>query len=94
MNKEIMKRYHLGFKPQGIELRKNDGTIIKSQTEIVFETMTESFAKKQEDELAKFLYDKYKDTNVSDVYVLSKEDFVTFLIEMLPKWRKLNNGNA
>ena len=92
MNKDIMKRYHLGFKPQEVET-KNDGTIFKTQINIAFEKMAESFAKKQDDEILKFLYKKYKDTNVSDVYVLSEKDFKTFLLEMLPVWRKGQKPN-
>lgn len=88
MEKDIMKRYHLGFKPQEIDLFKNNGATFQTQMKIAFETLIESFAKKQDDEIAKFLYDKYKDTDVSDVYVLSEKDFKDFLIEMLPKWRK------
>ena len=81
-----MKRYHLGFKPQKVDLR-DDGTMMQAQIKIAFEKMAESFAKKQDDEILKFLYDKYKDTDVSDVYVLSEKDFKDFLLEMLPKWR-------
>ena len=93
MNKDIMKRYHLGFKPQEIDLSKNNGTTFQAQLKIAFETMAESFAKKQDDEILNFLYNKYKDTDVSDVYVLSEEDFKKFLLEMLPVWRKKHESN-
>ncbi len=85
--KDIMKKYHLGFKPQEIDSSKDDGVILKAQMKIAFETMNESFTKKNDDEILKFLYGKYKDTDVSDAYVLSEEDFKAFLLEMLPKWR-------
>jgi hypothetical protein len=87
MEKDIMKKYHLGFKPQEIDSSKDDGVILKAQMKIAFETMNESFTKKQDDEILKFLYGKYKDTDVSDAYVLSEKDFKAFLIEMLPKWK-------
>jgi len=86
MTKDIMKSYCLGFKHQEVDLSETN-SVIQSQIEIAFETMTESFAKKQDDEILKFLYDKYKGTDVSYVYVLSEKDFKDFLLEMLPKWR-------
>ena len=87
MEKDIMKKYHLGFKPQKIDSSKDNGVILKTQMKIAFETINESFAKKQDDVILGFLYDKYKDTDISNVYVLSEEDFKVFLLEMLPKWR-------
>ena len=34
------------------------------------------------------IYEKYKDTDVSRIFVLSKVDFERFLLEMLPIWIK------
>lgn len=73
------------FKAQ--EIKDDDFSNFSFQCDQVFEEMTKSFFKQQDEIIVNYLYEKYKDTKVSDVWVLSKPDFEKFLLEMLPKWK-------
>ena len=86
MSKEFMKVYHMPFKAQ--EIKDDNLTNFRLQMDQAFEEMTKSFAEQQDEMLLNYLYEKYKDTKVSDVWVLSKPDFEKFLLEMLPKWKE------
>ena len=86
MSKEFMKVYHMPFKAQ--EIKDDNLTNFMLQMEQAFEEMTKSFSEQQDEVLLNYLYEKYKDTKVSDVWVLSKPDFEKFLLEMLPKWKE------
>ena len=88
MSKEFMKVYHMPFKAQ--EIKYDNFTNFKLQFDQAFEEMTKSFSKQQDEIIINYLYEKYKDTKVSDVWVLSKPDFEKFLLEMLPKWKGKN----
>ena len=85
-NKEFMKVYHMPFKVQ--EIKDDNFTNFTLQCEQAFEQMTKSFSEQQDEIIINYLYGKYKDTKVSDVWVLSKPDFEKFLLEMLPKWKE------
>ena len=86
MSKEFMKLYHMPFKAQ--EIKDDNFTNFTLQFDQAFEEMTKSFSKQQDEIIVNYLYEKYKDTKVSDVWVLSKPDFEKFLLEMLPKWKE------
>lgn len=88
MSKEFMKVYHMPFKAQ--EIKNDNFTNFRLQFDQAFEEMTKSFSEQQDEIIANYLYEKYKDTKVSDVWVLSKPDFEKFLLEMLPKWKGKN----
>ena len=81
-----MKIYNLGHinKPK-IDLNSTSYTY---NMDIAFEQMAKSFAEQNDEAIINYLYNKYRDTNVSHVYMLSKPDFERFLLEMLPKWIK------
>ena len=85
-NKEFMKVYHMPFKME--EIKNDDYTNFTLQCNQAFEEMTKSFSKQQDEIIVNYLYEKYKDTKVSVVWVLSKPDFEKFLLEMLPKWKE------
>ena len=85
-NKEFMKVYHMPFKAQ--EIKDDNFTNFRLQFDQAFEQMTKSFSEQQDEIIINYLYEKYKDTKVSDVWVLSKPDFEKFLLEMLPKWKE------
>lgn len=87
MKKDIVEVYDLPMKAKEIT-KDNLGTTFKYNLGISFVEIAESFAKAQDEEVFKWLYEKYKDTDVSKVYVLSKADFEEFLLEMLPKWKR------
>ena len=74
------------FKMQ--EIKNDDYTNFTLQCNQAFEEMAKSFSKHQDEIIINYLYEKYKDTKVSDVWVLSKPDFEKFLLEMLPKWKE------
>ena len=78
-NKEFMKVYHMPFKVQ--EIKDDNFTNFTLQCEQAFEQMTKSFSEQQDEIIINYLYEKYKDTKVSDVWVLSKPDFEKFLLE-------------
>ena len=81
-----MKVYHMPFKME--EIKNDDYTNFTLQCNQAFEEMTKSFSKQQDEIIVNYLYEKYKDTKVSVVWVLSKPDFEKFLLEMLPKWKE------
>lgn len=83
---EFMKSYNLGYK-NNVKIDPNS-TSVTYNMDIAFEQIAKSFAKQNDDAIINYLYNKYRDTNVSHVYVLSKPDFERFLLEMLPKWIK------
>lgn len=85
-NNEFMKIYNLGHinKPK-IDL---NSTKVTYNMDIAFEQMAKSFAEQNDEAIINYLYNKYRDSNVSHVYMLSKPDFERFLLEMLPKWIK------
>jgi len=83
---EFMKDYNLGHK--GLPKIDLNSTKVTYNMEIAFEQMAKSFAEQNDEAIINYLYNKYRDTNVSHVYMLSKPDFERFLLEMLPKWIK------
>ena len=91
MSKEIMKRYEMPYKEKPIEY-DNTTMSTKFSLDIAFEEITKSFAEQTDEVIINYLYEKYKDTNVASIYVLSKPDFEEFLITMLPKYMK-TRGN-
>lgn len=91
MSKEFMRRYTLDREPKDItikDLEQPYESTFDFQMKMAFETMVESFAKKSDKEIIDFLYKKYMNTDVKDVFLLSEKDFKQFLLEMLPKWRE------
>lgn len=91
MSKEFMRRYTLDREPKDItikDLEQPYESTFELQMKMAFETMVESFAKKADKEIIDFLYKKYMNTDVKDVFLLSEKDFKQFLLEMLPKWRE------
>ena len=60
----------------------------KFNFDIAFEEITNSFVKQTDEAIVNYLYEKYKNTDVSRMYVLSKTDIEKFLLEMLPIWIK------
>ena len=91
MSKEFMRRYTLDREPKDIsikDLKQPYDSAFELQMKMAFETMVESFAKKTDKEIIDFLYKKYINTDVKDVFLLSEKDFKQFLLEMLPKWRE------
>ena len=87
MSKEVLKEFNLPNKPKFCEHIEN-GMKFNFEIRYVFEETLKEFIEKQDEEILKFLYEKYKDTDISKVYVLSKPEFEKFLLEMLPKWRR------
>lgn len=83
--RDIIKTYQM---PENIGAPKRNETMETYIHKMAFEEITKSFSEKRDDEIISYLYDKYKDTDISEVFVLSKEDFKEFLLEMLPKWRE------
>ena len=86
MSKDIVKNYNFPehyIAPKHFE----HSTKVEYSMQIAFEEIAESFAKQNDEAVLSWIYEKYKDTDVSNVYVLSKEDFKNFLLEMLPLWR-------
>lgn len=86
MSKEFMRRYTLERELKDLE--QPHESIFDFQMKMAFETMVESFAKKSDKEIIDFLYKKYMNTDVKDVFLLSETDFKQFLLETLPKWRE------
>lgn len=88
MSKEVLKSYNLEFnntyKRQNID---ESSSTMQFDLTVAFEEISKSFAKQHDESLINWLYEKYKGTNVSKVYVLSKEEFEDFLLKMLPKYR-------
>ena len=67
--------------------RANDySTSFNYSLKIAFEEITTSFANQLDKALIDYLYKKYINTDVSQVYVLSLPEFEKFLLEMLPKY--------
>lgn len=87
MKKEVLKRYEMPYKEKSIEY-DNTTMSMKYSLDIAFEEITKSFAEQTDDAIINYLYEKYKDTNVSSIFVLSRPDFEEFLLEMLPKYMK------
>lgn len=85
MSREILKRYDMPYKEKPIEY-DNNSMSTKFSMEIAFEEITKSFAAQTDEAVINYLYEKYKDTNVSAIFVLSRPDFKEFLLEMLPKY--------
>lgn len=91
MDKQFMKRYTLQRDPSEIESIYSDekiGCEMEFTMKMAFESMKESFAKQSDEAIINFLIKKYRDTDVSDVFVFSETDFKQFIIDMVPKWRK------
>ena len=89
MNKDVLKEYNLPNKLKLYETTEN-GIKVNFGIKYAFEVMLKEFTEKQDEKILNFLYEKYKDTDVSTVYVLSKPEFEKFLLEMLPKWKGTN----
>ena len=90
MSKEFMKRYTLQRDPSEIESVYSDekiGCEMDFTMQMAFESMIESFAKQTDKAIINFLIKKYRNTNVSDIFVFSETDFKQFIIDMVPKWR-------
>lgn len=85
-SKEIVKNYNFPEHCKQPKIFENS-TKVEYYMQIAFEEITDSFTKQNDKAILNWIYKKYKDTDVSNVYVLSKEDFKNFLLEMLPKWR-------
>ena len=55
------------------------------------ETCAKRVVEFEDNQIVSYLYDKYKETDISKIYVISKPDFERFLKEMLPKWKENKN---
>lgn len=86
-NKEFLRNYNL---PNYIKQERiNDySTSFNYSLKIAFEEITKSFAEQTDKAIIDYLYKKYINTDVSQVYVLSLPEFEKFLLEMLPKYMK------
>lgn len=72
-------------KHEGAQLKQNeDGSFVYQIAEKIAMTRQQKVNK----EVINFLYQAYKDTDVSKVFVLDMGQFERFLKEMLPKWRE------
>ena len=92
MSKEVLKSYNLEFNTPYIKQDVNlNSTTRNFNLSFALETISEKFSKQLDEKLIDWLYNKYKGTNVSKVYVLSEEEFKDFLIKMLPKYRGEND---
>jgi len=87
MSKEVLQQFNLPNKPKFCEHIEN-GMKFDFGIKYAFEQTLKEFTEKQNEAILKFLYERYKDTDISKVYVLSRPEFEKFLIEMLPKWRR------
>lgn len=54
--------------------------------EISFEYIAKSLIEYEDNEIMSYLYNKYKDSTISKVHVISREDFEKYLKETLPNW--------
>lgn len=87
--KNVMKTYEMPYNAKKIQdIDFENSTPVKFNLVIAFEEITKSFAEKTDEAIVNYLYGKYKDTDVSRVFVLSEPDFKDFLEKMLPKYMK------
>lgn len=92
MSKEVLKSYIIPGNQKFEPVTKNElSTVYKFNHTIAFEEISGSLARQYDEAIINYLYEKYKGTDISEVYVLSKDEFKEFLIKMLPVWRKLDN---
>jgi hypothetical protein len=89
MSKEVLQEFDLPNKPKLYEYTEN-GMEFNFRIKYTFEQTLKEFTEKRDEAILSFLYEKYKDTDISKVYVLSRPEFEKFLLEMLPKWRYEN----
>ena len=87
--KDVMKSYQMPYNVKKIkDIDFETSMSAKFNFDIAFEEITKSFAEQTDEAIINYLYEKYKDTDISRIYVLSKPDFEKFLLEMLPKYMK------
>ena len=84
-NNKVLKTYTL---PNSIKQERLDpnATACKYTLSVAYEQIATEFAKQDDEALMNFLYEKYKDTDIARVYVLSRPEFEDFLLKMLPKY--------
>lgn len=85
MNNEILKIYELPNPIKKVNLDDNSMNFNFSYN-IGFEEIISKFSEQEEEATINYLYEKYKNTDVSKIYVLSKPEFEDFLFTMLPKY--------
>lgn len=85
--KDVMKSYEMPYNVKKIkDIDFETSMSAKFNFDIAFEEITKSFAEQTDEAIINYLYEKYKNTDISKIYVLSKPDFKDFLETMLPKY--------
>ena len=74
-------------KNTGAELKRNEDGTFSSNYKIA-EKIAITAVANVDKAIIKAMYQAYKDTDVSKMFILDMEQFEKFLKEMLPKWRE------
>ena len=81
MNKQFADMININENASRVIETMDDGSLFK-----MTETLATAKVKSIDDYIVKQLYEAYKETEVSKIFVIGMEEFEAFLKKMLPLW--------